>query len=61
MKPVILNQVHVVVHGRPSGSYSSMSSAVGSIRYRVISRRVMELVDEEIVHFARVVFLCDEK
>ena len=55
MKTVQLSQVHVVLAGRRR-SYSSMSTAIGAVRFRVVSEHVLRLVDDEIVEMIKAVF-----
>lgn len=55
MKNIQLSQVHVVLAGRRR-SYSSMATAFGSVRFRVVAERVLHLVDEEIVEMIKAVF-----
>lgn len=55
MKNVQFSQVHVVLAGRRR-SYSSMGKALGSVRFRVVTERVLRLLDDEIVEMIKAVF-----
>lgn len=55
MKSVQLSQVHVILAGRRR-SYSSMETAFASVRFRVVTERVLRLVDDEIVEMIKAVF-----
>jgi hypothetical protein len=53
-----MTQVHVVI-GRTRTSHSSMSDAIGSIRARLIFRRLDYLFEQEVINLLKQIFLIE--
>lgn len=51
-----MNSVHVIIRGKRRASFGSLHDALDSVRWRILTERVLDLVEEEVIDALRVAF-----